>query len=116
MSVPVPDSLLHSLDGRRLLIVSNRLPISIKKSEKSYSFSPSSGGLVTGLRGLGQITNFLWYGSPGQEFPEADLAELQTTLLEKHNAIPVLMDEETSNKHYNGFSSEFRLVVTTALV
>ncbi|KAI7656144.1 hypothetical protein KC318_g12592, partial [Hortaea werneckii] len=37
----------------RLLLISNRLPITIKRSEEgTYDFSMSSGGLVSGLSGL----------------------------------------------------------------
>ncbi len=41
----------------RLLLLSNRLPITIKKGDDGdYSFSMSSGGLVTGLSGLRKTT------------------------------------------------------------
>lgn len=35
----------------RLLVVANRLPISVKKTDKGYDFRPSSGGLVAALSG-----------------------------------------------------------------
>ncbi|KAI7159763.1 hypothetical protein KC352_g27066, partial [Hortaea werneckii] len=43
----------------RLLLISNRLPITIKRSEEgTYDFSMSSGGLVSGLSGLSKTTQF----------------------------------------------------------
>lgn len=90
----------------RLLLISNRLPITIKRSEDGeYSFSMSSGGLVTGLSGLSKTTSFQWYGWPGLEVPEAEAGPMREQLKEKHNAIPVFVDDELADRHYNGFAS-----------
>jgi trehalose 6-phosphate synthase len=90
----------------RLLLISNRLPITIKRSDDGqYSFSMSSGGLVTGLSGLSKTTSFQWYGWPGLEVPEAEAGPMRQQLKEKHNAIPVFIDDELADRHYNGFAS-----------
>jgi trehalose 6-phosphate synthase len=94
----------------RLLLVSNRLPITIKRSaDGKYDFSMSSGGLVTGLSGLSKSTTFQWYGWPGLEVPGEEAKELTTRLKEEYGAIPVFIDDELADKHYNGFSSMFLL-------
>ena len=90
----------------RLLLVSNRLPITIKRSEDgSYDFSMSSGGLVSGLSGLSKTTQFQWYGWPGLEVPGAEAKNLTKRLKDEYNAIPVFIDDELADRHYNGFSS-----------
>lgn len=90
----------------RLLLVSNRLPITIKRSDDgSYSFSMSSGGLVTGLSGLAKSTTFQWYGWPGLEVPEAEAAPLIKQLSDEYGAVPVFIDDELADRHYNGFSN-----------
>ncbi|TDZ36888.1 Alpha,alpha-trehalose-phosphate synthase [UDP-forming] 1 [Colletotrichum sidae] len=90
----------------RLLLLSNRLPITIKRSEDgSYSFSMSSGGLVTGLSGLSKTTSFQWYGWPGLEVPENEIAGMKERLKDEYNAHPVFIDDELADKHYNGFSN-----------
>jgi trehalose 6-phosphate synthase len=92
----------------RLLLISNRLPITIKRSEDGqYTFSMSSGGLVTGLSGLSKTTSFQWYGWPGLEVPEAEAGPMRQQLKEKYNAIPVFVDDDLADRHYNGFASEF---------
>jgi trehalose 6-phosphate synthase len=92
----------------RLLLVSNRLPITIKRSDDgSYSFSMSSGGLVTGLSGLAKATKFQWYGWPGLEVPENEAGQLIKQLQDEHGATPVFVDDELADRHYNGFSSVF---------
>ena len=91
----------------RLLLVSNRLPITIKRSEDgSYDFSMSSGGLVSGLSGLSKSTTFQWYGWPGLEVPEKEAGPLTERLKDEYNAIPVYIDDELADRHYNGFSSK----------
>jgi trehalose 6-phosphate synthase len=91
----------------RLLLISNRLPITIKRSDDGqYSFSMSSGGLVTGLSGLSKATSFQWYGWPGLEVPEAEAGPMTQQLKEKYNAIPVFVDDELADRHYNGFASK----------
>ncbi|KAI1003370.1 Alpha,alpha-trehalose-phosphate synthase [Podosphaera aphanis] len=90
----------------RLLLVSNRLPITIKRSEDgSYAFSMSSGGLVTGLSGLAKTTTFQWYGWPGLEVPITEAGPLVKQLSESYGAVPVFIDDELADKHYNGFSN-----------
>lgn len=95
----------------RLLLVSNRLPITIKRSDDGkYDFSMSSGGLVSGLSGLTKSTTFRWYGWPGLEVPEEEVPVVQKRLKDEYGAIPVMIDDELADRHYNGFSSEFCLL------
>ncbi|KAK8206670.1 Trehalose-6-P synthase/phosphatase complex synthase subunit [Zalaria obscura] len=90
----------------RLLLVSNRLPITIKRSEDGkYDFSMSSGGLVSGLSGLSKSTEFQWYGWPGLQVPENEISRLRDGLKKEYNAIPVFMDDDIADRHYNGFSN-----------
>jgi len=90
----------------RLLLISNRLPITIKRSEDGkYDTSMSSGGLVSGLSGLRKTTTFQWYGWPGMEIPEDEVGRLKEQLKEEYNAVPVMLDDQLADRHYNGFSS-----------
>ncbi|KAF8469134.1 glycosyl transferase [Kalaharituber pfeilii] len=91
--------------GGNLLIVSNRLPITIKKENDHYKYNVSSGGLVTGLSGLSKATRFQWFGWPGLEIAEEDMKRVTTELREKHDAVPVWLSDELADKHYNGFSN-----------
>jgi trehalose 6-phosphate synthase len=54
---------------QRLIIVSNRLPVTIKKDTKTgeYTYKMSSGGLVSALSGCKKTMNFTWIGWPGQD-------------------------------------------------
>jgi trehalose 6-phosphate synthase len=57
------------------------------------------------MSGLGQDTDFLWYGWPGLTVPPAERPLVEKTLRREYKAVPVFMDEELACKHYNGFSS-----------
>jgi trehalose 6-phosphate synthase len=90
----------------RLLLVSNRLPITIKRSDDGkYDFSMSSGGLVSGLSGLSKSTTFRWYGWPGLEVPEDEIPVVTKRLDDEYGAFPVFIADELADRHYNGFSS-----------
>lgn len=52
----------------RLLVVSNRLPVTVSKNDEEkggWSYSMSSGGLVSALSGVKTLMPFLWIGWPG---------------------------------------------------
>ncbi|DAA76524.1 alpha,alpha-trehalose-phosphate synthase [Trichophyton mentagrophytes] len=90
----------------RLLLVSNRLPITISRSSQGkYESSMSSGGLVSGLSGLSKTTKFQWYGWPGLEVPFDEVDIFKKKLKEDYNAVPVFIDNDLADRHYNGFSN-----------
>lgn len=90
-----------------VVVVSNRLPVTIKKNSATgeYEYSMSSGGLVTALQGLKKSTTFQWYGWPGLEIPDEEKPQVKKDLLEKFNAIPIFLSDEIADLHYNGFSN-----------
>src|ERR1700761_6214174 len=91
----------------RLLLISNRLPITIKRTDEGkFDFNMSSGGLVSGLSGLSKSTTFQWYGSAGLEVLDGEIGALKDRLKEEYNAVPILLDDELADRHYNGFSSK----------
>ncbi|KAF2420982.1 glycosyl transferase [Tothia fuscella] len=90
----------------RLLLVSNRLPITLsRKTDGTFDFTVSSGGLASGLAGMAKTTKFHWYGWPGMEIPEDERPALKKRLMDEHDAVPVNLDEELADRHYNGFSN-----------
>lgn len=92
----------------RLLIISNRLPLTIKRTDDGqYNFSMSSGGLVTGLSGLSKTMSYEWYGWPGLEVPEGEIELVKDRLKKECDAHPVFIDDDLADKHYNGFSSMY---------
>ncbi|GAD94032.1 glycosyltransferase family 20 protein [Paecilomyces variotii No. 5] len=87
-------------------VVSNRLSVTVRLAEDgTYRILPSSGGLVSALKGLSDSTEFIWYGWPGLEIPEENREDVRRQLRE-HNAIPTFLEKDLADKHYNGFSNK----------
>ncbi|CAI7656075.1 unnamed protein product, partial [Penicillium palitans] len=93
----------YAQNQRRLIIVSNRLPLSVKPKDGSYEAVPSSGGLVTALKGL-TFSHYLWLGWPGVDINERDRESVDKALA-KESAAAVYLDEGLAHSHYNGFSN-----------
>ena len=95
-------------DGmRRLIIVSNRLPLSLTRERGEVRFAQSTGGLATGLAGPHEHLRSLWVGWPGST--EEDLSEDErgriTRQLADHRAVPVWLDPDDVKRFYEGFST-----------
>ncbi|EGD95782.1 alpha,alpha-trehalose-phosphate synthase [Trichophyton tonsurans CBS 112818] len=89
----------------QLLVVSNRLPLSLKRTDDGkYESSKSSGGLVTSLSGISESIGFQWFGWTGLEISEDEQQEVQK-LLAKQDAAPIFLNKELADNHYNGFSN-----------
>ncbi|KAJ5145877.1 uncharacterized protein N7515_000441 [Penicillium bovifimosum] len=89
---------------QRVIIASNRLPLSVKENNGTYETTPSSGGLVSALRGL-QAADYLWLGWPGIEVNDKSARESVNASLAKENAAAVWLDQKLATDHYNGFSN-----------
>ncbi|KAJ5152666.1 uncharacterized protein N7482_009144 [Penicillium canariense] len=97
---------MGSNEGKHnLIIVSNRLPLSIKRVDGTYESSISSGGLVTALSGLTKSTQFRWLGWPGIEVKSNKDREEVSRTLNEHDATPIFLDSGLAHEHYNMFAN-----------
>lgn len=90
----------------KTIVVSNRLPVKVKRTGDEFTFAQSEGGLATGLGAVYQHDDNIWIGWPGLEITEAsDQERISTQLIEK-NLLPVFLSQEEINQYYEGFSNE----------
>lgn len=91
----------------RLIVVSNRLPVSITSVNGEVNVKPSSGGLVSALEPLLKEQGGIWVGSPGGS-NSAEAHRLLTSAARgyKHRFSPVYVTEEEFRHFYLGFSNE----------
>ncbi len=90
----------------RLVIISNRLPVTIKKTADKLIYYPSAGGLATGLNSLDDSLDKLWVGWPGQEIVDEWERESVRADLKKQNLVPVFLTQEDMKLYYEGFSNK----------
>lgn len=92
----------------KFIIVSNRLPVKIEKQQNQWIFSPTSGGLATGLKSVHENGKSLWIGWPGISSNEIDDKEYETLskgLLEKKFK-PISLSNEEIDDFYLGLSNK----------
>lgn len=90
----------------RLLIVSNRLPVTVRHEHSQISIIPSAGGLATAMKGPHRDSDALWVGWPGDL---GRISEEQHRVIEKEfenqRLVPVYLSSNQVKRFYEGFSN-----------
>ncbi|MEM7572584.1 MAG: bifunctional alpha,alpha-trehalose-phosphate synthase (UDP-forming)/trehalose-phosphatase [Bacteroidota bacterium] len=90
----------------RLIIISNRLPVTVDRREGELHYHPSAGGLATGLNSLDDSYNKLWIGWPGQDIKDDWEQESIRQDLAKLSLAPVFLSPREIELYYEGFSNK----------
>jgi trehalose 6-phosphate synthase/phosphatase len=90
----------------RILIVANRLPITVRSSADGVEVERSTGGLATGLSRHHEQSAGLWIGWSGasDDLSEEQKAELERQLADQR-LVPVPLTEEQVTRYYEGYSN-----------
>ncbi|HDS06173.1 MAG TPA: bifunctional alpha,alpha-trehalose-phosphate synthase (UDP-forming)/trehalose-phosphatase [Bacteroides sp.] len=92
----------------RLLIVSNRLPVSVAQSKDGIKVTPSVGGLATGMKSIYKNMESTWIGWPGIDrstLSGKDEARV-TEQLEEEHCRALYIDKKDMDAYYYGFSNK----------
>ena len=100
-----------TFNERRIIIVSNRLPFTVKGDADDLRFIPSVGGLSTGLSSYLELNNStpgnrqesMWVGWPGNIIDPDWREVIKSRSLSEFNALPVFLSEENIDNYYHGF-------------
>jgi trehalose 6-phosphate synthase/phosphatase len=92
---------------KRLLIVSNRLPVSVEKRKGILHYRPSVGGVATGLSSFYKSYSSAWVGWPGiaTERILDSKSEIRARLTTDFNCYPVFLSQSNIEKYYRGYSN-----------
>ncbi len=90
----------------RIIIISNRLPVTINRKDGELFYYPSAGGLSTGLSSLDESIERLWIGWPGQAVEDPFERASVSYRFEKDNMVPVFLSQEDAELFYEGFSNK----------
>eukprot|EP01084_Bolivina_argentea_P130470 230313_1 len=83
-----------------LIVVANRLPVSMQYIDNKWKFKTSAGGLVTALKQLGNL-DMEWVGCPG--YIEQKERDYISRKLNEYNVHPVFVEKRDYDNYYNGF-------------
>ncbi|MDZ7848301.1 MAG: trehalose-6-phosphate synthase [Owenweeksia sp.] len=91
----------------KTIIVSNRLPVNVKRdTEGAITYRSSAGGLATGLSSVYQQDGNVWVGWPGAYFrTTAEKKQAEDDLRAEHMR-PVFLTTSEIKDYYEGFSNE----------
>lgn len=90
----------------RIIIVSNRLPITISKKKDGLKIQQSPGGLATCLRSIQEEQKTVFVGWPGY-WPVDDKEKrfIEKNLVKCHQSYPVFISPAEIGKYYSGFTN-----------
>src|SRR5687768_4751394 len=93
----------HPLEQGRIIIVANRLPVTMRSEEGDTTLTPSGGGLATGLRPLHEKRRSVWIGS-GSEMASLPRAVRARVACELHDRRiqPVEITRREAEAYYDG--------------
>ena len=92
----------------RLLVVSNRLPLTAKRVSGRWRGERSSGGLVAAMAPLMEQTHGLWLGWPGDTLPGEPQGRLKLMREweEQHGYVAVEIPAKVSRSFYEGYAND----------
>ncbi|MDR2921192.1 MAG: bifunctional alpha,alpha-trehalose-phosphate synthase (UDP-forming)/trehalose-phosphatase [Tannerella sp.] len=89
----------------KLVIISNRLPLTIVEENNEYKVTPSAGGLATGLNSLEITLEKHWIGWPGIYITDQQERKKVDALLSASHFHPVYLTPEEIENYYEGYSN-----------
>ncbi|UJR37618.1 hypothetical protein I4U23_030315 [Adineta vaga] len=87
----------------KIINVSNRLPVTIAKSNHLYAFKPSSGGLKSCLESVRETVQFLWIGWPRLEVDKSAEKQVEEESNENFECLPAYLTAELANLYYEKY-------------
>jgi trehalose 6-phosphate synthase/phosphatase len=93
----------------RLLIVSNRLPVTVEKKKNSLQFTQSTGGLATGLASFYESYESIWIGWPGitkEKVTREERHDIYEELMSRFRCYPLFLSHNDVENYYLGFSNK----------
>lgn len=94
--------------GARLIVVSNRLPLTLKKTDEGWQTVRSSGGLASAMNPLLQRNGGEWIGwaGDGGEDDDSELHAILAEWAEKDKCFAVNLPNDVANGFYEGYANQ----------
>lgn len=99
---------INAINRERVIVVSNRLPVTLKRGGTLWHSRASAGGLATAMHPILRGTEGIWIGWSGDTSPATD--EGRKSILDewatKHRYYAVDLDPETAQGFYEGIANQ----------
>ncbi len=92
------------LRGEALILISNRLPVTVTRRRGRLEVQPSAGGVAVGLDAFYRDHEGRWVGWPG-ELPESARRSVERRLRTEFRCHPVFLSRDLVRRYYTGFSN-----------
>ena len=90
----------------KLIVVSNRLPVEVERTDDGFNYHPSAGGLATSLQSVRKQREMLWLGWPGiHAWDDKDRKSIEKHLVEELGSVPLFLPASDFDLYYEGFSN-----------
>jgi len=96
----------NTSDEKRLLIIANRLPLTVTEANDKVEYKASTGGLATGLASLEVAYEKRWIGWPGVHPKNDQIKQNIRQTLEQDLIHPVFISQRSMEYYYKGFSNK----------
>ncbi|MDG6224449.1 MAG: bifunctional alpha,alpha-trehalose-phosphate synthase (UDP-forming)/trehalose-phosphatase [Candidatus Thermoplasmatota archaeon] len=92
----------------KLIVVSNRLPVKVRKKKSGMVFEKAVGGLASGLGSFRDAHKMHWIGWPGIARERSNRSERHHIISElaKKRMTPVFLTKKEVDDHYHGFCNK----------
>lgn len=93
----------------KLILITNRLPVTIEKRKNQLHYRKSVGGLATGLASISNNLHAEWVGWCGMASNSVDhikRKEIEETCLEKHHCHTLFLTRKSVKSFYAGFCNK----------
>lgn len=87
-----------------MILVSNRLPVTVSRRHGRMEAEPSAGGLAVGLDAFYREHDARWVGWPG-EVPESSRRAVDRKLRTEFRCHPIFLSRDLVRRYYSGFSN-----------
>ena len=93
----------------KVIIISNRLPVTVKKNNGNIDYVESIGGLSTGLKSYHEGTDSIWVGWNGltdEEMNSDEREKIKEVLKNQYKCLPVFLSNKEIDQYYLGFCNK----------
>src|SRR5712691_5591352 len=87
-----------------LILVSNRLPVTIRRLGNRLDVQPNPGGVAAGLASVHRELRGRWFGWPGSIAP-GETKEVTARLEKEFDCYPVVLPHNLARPYYSSFSN-----------